>query len=64
MSGRDQGSPPLAGVLAALTEPSSVLAEALLDEANLHQLCGLVDDDGPDTDRKGARLALAGLLAA
>ncbi len=28
------------------------------------QLCGLVDDDGPDKEREGAMLALAGLLTA
>jgi len=34
---------------------------ALADEC-IHQLCGIVDDDGPDIERKAATSALAALL--
>ena len=64
MPGRDKTKSPLAGVLEALAGPMAVLTEAALDEEKVVQLCGLVDDDGPDRERGAATLALAGLLTA
>ena len=62
MAGKDKKNSPLAGVLAALTESKTVLTEAPVDEEKINQLCGLVDGDGPDAEREGAILALAGLV--
>lgn len=51
------------GVLAVLADATAVMDEAALDDENIHQLCGIVDDDGPDCEREGATLALAALMA-
>jgi len=53
----------LAGVLAILADAKAVMAEVALADENIHQLCGIVDEDGPDVEREGATLALAALLA-
>jgi hypothetical protein len=59
-----QTKSPFAGILAALTEPPEVLAEAALDELKIERLCCFMDEDGPDTERASAELALAGLITA
>jgi len=63
MSEESKKNAPFSGVLAALADAKTVLDEAALADENIHHLCGIVDDDGPDVEREGATLALAALLA-
>ena len=59
-----ENRPSLAGVLAALTRPQEQLSAAAGDPGNLEQVCCLVDDEGPNVEREGARLAVAGMVTA
>ena len=63
MSQKSKKKAPFSGVLAALADAKAATDDASLADENIHQLCGIVDDDGPELQREGAILALAALLA-
>jgi len=63
ISGEFKKNVSFSGVLAALADAKAEMDDAALADENIHQLCGIVDDDGPDIEREGATLALGALLA-
>jgi hypothetical protein len=63
MSRKSKRKVHFSGVLAGLADAKSRMDEAALADENIHQLCGIVDDDGPDIEHEGATLALGALLA-